>query len=61
MNISPHIDTKKCKSPEQLLPFPWEKAAKQKKFDKEVDEVSKKLRELGILKDSEPEVKKDPE
>lgn len=25
MNIMPHIDTKKCKGPEQLLPFDWEK------------------------------------
>lgn len=25
MQILPHIDGKKCKSPEKLLPFPWEK------------------------------------
>lgn len=26
MNIMPHIDTKKCKSPQALLPFDWEKS-----------------------------------
>ena len=28
LNICPHIDSKKIKGPEQLLPFPWEKKEK---------------------------------
>ena len=28
LNICPHIDSKKVKGPEQLLPFPWEKKEK---------------------------------
>lgn len=28
LNICPHIDSKKVKGPEQLLPFPWEKKKK---------------------------------
>lgn len=28
MTICPHIDSKKIKSPEQILPFPWEKKEK---------------------------------
>ena len=28
MTICPHIDSKKIKSPEQILPFPWEKQQK---------------------------------
>lgn len=31
INVMPHIDHKKCKSPEQLLPFPWTKEEKKKK------------------------------
>lgn len=29
MNILPHIDGKKCRTPEKLLPFPWETEAKK--------------------------------
>lgn len=29
LNICPHIDTKKVKGPEDLLPFPWEKNKKK--------------------------------
>ena len=29
LNICPHIDSKKIKGPEQLLPFPWEKETKK--------------------------------
>ena len=31
LNICPHIDSKKVKSPEQLIPFEWEKEEKHKK------------------------------
>lgn len=30
LNIMPHIDSRKCKSPEKMLPFPWEKEQKEK-------------------------------
>lgn len=37
LNISPHIDTKKCKSPDKLLPFPWEIQDKKEKQIKELE------------------------
>lgn len=37
LNISPHIDTKKCKSPDKLLPFPWEVKEKKEKQIKELE------------------------
>ena len=37
LNISPHIDTKKCKSPDKLLPFPWEIQEKKEKQIKELE------------------------
>jgi len=55
----PNINSKKCRGPEQLIPFPWEKQNVQRKFNKEVEEMTQKLKELGII--DEPEVKKDPE
>lgn len=36
INVMPHIDHKKCKSPEQLLPLPWTKDEKKKKAEKEI-------------------------
>lgn len=36
MQVMPHIDTKKCKSPDKLLPFDWEKEEKKNKQDKEL-------------------------
>lgn len=33
INILPHIDGKKVKGPEQLIPFPWEKDNKKKDND----------------------------
>ena len=36
-NISPHINTKKCKSPDKLLPFPWEIQEKKEKQIKELE------------------------
>ena len=29
LGMTPHIDTKKCKSPEELIPFEWEKELKK--------------------------------
>ena len=55
----PNINSKKCRGPEQLIPFPWEKQNVQRIFNKEVEEMTQKLKELGII--DEPEVKKDPE
>lgn len=37
LNISPHIDTKKCKSPEKLIPFPWEKEEQKIKQNQELE------------------------
>jgi len=34
IDIMPHIDGKKVKGPETLLPFPWEKDMKKKKIEK---------------------------
>lgn len=35
-NIMPHIDSKKCKSPDKLFPFPWEKENIKKKTEQEL-------------------------
>lgn len=37
LNISPHIDTKKCKSPDKLLPFPWEIEDKKIKQNRDLE------------------------
>lgn len=37
LNICPHIDSKKIKGPEQLLPFPWEKEIKKQRDFKELE------------------------
>lgn len=34
MNIMPHINTKKCSSPEDLIAFEWEKKRKKEEFNK---------------------------
>jgi hypothetical protein len=36
-NMSPHIDTKKCKSPDKLMPFPWEKEENKIRQNKELE------------------------
>ena len=36
LTIMPHIDAKKCKSPEKLLPFAWEKELIKKNAEKEL-------------------------
>ena len=36
LQIAPHIDTKKCKSPEKLLPFAWEAKTRRKKQAEEL-------------------------
>lgn len=36
MSISPHIDTKKCKTPEDLISFEWEKENKKKNREQEL-------------------------
>ena len=56
----PNINSKKCRGPEQLIPFPWEKQKEQKKFNHEIEEMTKKLKELGIIDDNKDE-KKDAE
>lgn len=38
LTICPHIDSKKVKSPEDLLPFPWEKENKKQNALKFMDE-----------------------
>ena len=38
LTICPHIDSKKVKSPEDLLPFPWEKEDKKQNALKFMDE-----------------------
>lgn len=50
--MAPHVDSKKIKKPEDILPFPWEKEFKQKKFNSEVKDISEKLKNLGIIKGS---------
>ena len=37
INICPHIDSKKVKSPEDLIPFPWEKEEKKKKQNQDLE------------------------
>ena len=36
IKVLPHIDSKKCKSPEALVPFEWEKEARKKKAEQEL-------------------------
>ena len=40
LQIMPHIDTKKCKSPEELLPFEWEKETIKKRKE---DDLNKNM------------------
>lgn len=56
LTISPHIDTKKCKTPEKLLPFPWEKADRKNKAEDGIKNVRDRLLELGILKKEEEDL-----
>ena len=37
LNVSPHIDTKKCKTPDKFYPFPWEEKEKKVKQNKELE------------------------
>lgn len=37
IGVLPHIDGKKVKGPDQLLPFPWEKDMKKKKVEKDLE------------------------
>ena len=50
LTMAPHVDHKKVKKPEDILPFPWEKQAKQNKFNSEVKDITEKLKSLGIIK-----------
>lgn len=34
--VSPHVDMKKMKSPEKMLPFPWEKDERKKKAEEDL-------------------------
>ena len=43
INILPHVDGKKLKSPEDLITFPWEVDAKKKKADIDFEEARKKF------------------
>ena len=36
LGMTPHIDTKKCKSPEALIPFEWEKEIKKKNREQDL-------------------------
>lgn len=36
IKVLPHIDSKKCKSPEALVPFEWEKEERKKKQEQEL-------------------------
>ena len=36
IKVLPHIDSKKCKSPEALVPFEWEKESRKKKAEQEL-------------------------
>lgn len=36
IQVLPHIDGKKCKSPDKLLPFPWEKMDRKKRAEDEL-------------------------
>ncbi len=46
LTILPHIDSKKCSSPQQLLPFEWEKEEKKQKGLKEIKDNKHKLEEF---------------
>lgn len=37
IKVMPHIDIKKCKGPEQLVPFDWEKETRKKKQKRELE------------------------
>ncbi len=51
MQMSPHIDLKKVKSPEKLLPFPWEKDKNRKKVQSDVERESKFKATFGMTLD----------
>ena len=37
LNVLPHIDSKKCKTPDKLMPFPWEAEEKKNRQLKEIE------------------------
>lgn len=62
LNISPHIDTKKCKSPDKLISFPWEVEEKKIKQNKELENNRFAIMNMigkNIFGETEEEEKKD--
>lgn len=53
LNISPHIDHRKCKKPQDLMKFPWENEKKVDDFKKHAEMMTAKLKALGILRDNQ--------
>ena len=46
MQIMPHIDTTKVKSPEKLFQFNWEKDENNDKIKKDLDEKTKAIKQF---------------
>lgn len=60
LNVLPHIDSKKCKSPDKLMPFPWEIEEKKTKQIKEIENNKYAFKHLigkNIFGETEEEVK----
>ena len=60
IKVLPHIDGKKCKSPEALVPFDWEKDEKKKKAEKELKNNEYAVKNTigrSIFGDKDPDLK----
>lgn len=55
IGISPHIDSKKIKSPEDILKFPWENAEKKSELEKNKELIKKILGNGKRRHDTDPQ------
>lgn len=44
LQVAPQIDLKKCKSPEQFLPFPWSKKENEERLQKNLEKESERAK-----------------
>lgn len=50
LQISPHIDLKKIKTPEKLLPFPWEKGMAKKRAENDLKKKATQISKVIGMK-----------
>lgn len=46
LQVAPQIDTKKIKTPDKLLPFPWEKEEKKKKAEADLEKERARINDI---------------